>query len=68
MSAHNSSKVETAPDWNAEVTRTAAQRFADRVVEQMFKAGAAERHLDRAEVMALAIVAFERGAEWESRR
>lgn len=57
-----------APDWNAEVTRHAAERFAERVLATMFKEDSAERHLDRAQVMALAIVAFEKGADWESRR
>jgi len=63
----HSAEVET-PDLNAEATRTAAQRFAERVLATMFKPDAAERHLGRAEVMALAIVAFEKGADWESRR
>lgn len=55
-------------DWNAELTRKEAERFAERVVEKMFTADAVEKHLDRTSVMAIAIVAFERGADWESRR
>lgn len=59
---------EVTRDWNDETTRTAAERFAERVISTMFKPEAAERHLSRTDVMALAIVAFEKGAEWESRR
>lgn len=49
-----------------EPKRRAAYKLAQRVIEKTFQPNAVERHLNREDVMAIVIVAFEQGADWDS--